>query len=99
MTKYRTCGPEALAADLQAGGQDALVVGDGALRYAGAFAGVDHVELGTAGGKYPSPGDLVELAHPRALREEFVSPGELHALYLRQPDADEVWASALGRGA
>jgi hypothetical protein len=33
------------------------------------------------------------------LREEFVSPSELHAMYLRKPDADESWASALGRGA
>ncbi len=99
LTDYRVCGPEALAADLQAAGQEALVVGDGALRYAAAFEDVGHVELGTVGAKYPSPADLVELAHPHALREEFVSPSELHAMYLRKPDADEAWASSLGRGA
>jgi tRNA threonylcarbamoyladenosine biosynthesis protein TsaB len=99
VTDYRVCAPEALAAELQADRQEALVVGDGAQRYAAAFDGVDHVELGSAGCKYPSPADLVELARPRVLREEFVSPGELRAMYLRKPDADEAWASALGRGA
>ena len=31
---------------------------------------------------------LVELAQPRALREEFVQPWELEAMYLRKSDAE-----------
>ncbi len=96
---YRVCSPEVLASELQAGGEDALVVGDGALRYADTFESIKHVEMGTVGGQYPSPCDLVELAHPRALREEFVTPSELRAMYLRKPDADEAWAATLGHGA
>ena len=52
-------------------------MGDGALRYADVFAEVSHVELGSAGLAYPSAAALVELAHPRAIREEFVQPWEL----------------------
>jgi tRNA threonylcarbamoyladenosine biosynthesis protein TsaB len=95
---YRVCSPDGLACELEAGGEDALVVGDGALRYAELFGAIRGVELGTVGGQYPSPVDLVELAHPRALREEFVTPSEVRAMYLRKPDADEVWAGALERG-
>jgi tRNA threonylcarbamoyladenosine biosynthesis protein TsaB len=99
LAPYRVCSPEVLATELQAGGEEALVVGDGARRYADIFEPIKHVELGTVGGQYPSPADLVELAHPRALREEFVTPSELRAMYLRKPDADEAWAAALGQGA
>jgi tRNA threonylcarbamoyladenosine biosynthesis protein TsaB len=96
---YRVCGPEVLVSELEAGGEETLLVGDGALRYAGIFGSMKQVEVGTVGGQYPSPRDLVELAHPRALREEFVAPSELRAMYLRKPDADEAWAATLGREA
>jgi tRNA threonylcarbamoyladenosine biosynthesis protein TsaB len=33
----------------------------------------------------------VELAHPRAIREEFVQPWELEPLYLRKSDAEINW--------
>jgi tRNA threonylcarbamoyladenosine biosynthesis protein TsaB len=33
----------------------------------------------------------VELAHPRAIREEFVQPWELEPLYLRRSDAEINW--------
>lgn len=96
---YRVCSPDLLASELQAGGEETLIVGDGALRYADVFASIQHAELGTVGDQYPSPAALVELAHPRALREEFVPPSDLRALYLRKPDADEAWAASLGREA
>jgi len=34
---------------------------------------------------------LVELAHPQALREEFVPLWELRPLYLRKADAEINW--------
>ena len=37
------------------------------------------------------PPSLVELAHPRAIREEFVPPPELEPLYLRRSDAEINW--------
>jgi len=39
----------------------------------------------------------VELAQPRAQREEFVQPWELEPVYLRQADADPHWDRRLLR--
>ena len=78
-----------LANDLRAGREEALLVGDGALRYADVLAeDTGQIELGQVGTQWPSAADLVELAQPRALREEFVQPWELEPLYLRKPDAE-----------
>ncbi|MDQ2649888.1 MAG: tRNA (adenosine(37)-N6)-threonylcarbamoyltransferase complex dimerization subunit type 1 TsaB [Actinomycetota bacterium] len=83
-----------LAGDLQAlGGEELLLVGDGALRYRSAFAGIRRLEIGDSGVAHPSAGSLVQLAHARALREEFVSPTELTPLYLRKPDAEMNWTT------
>jgi tRNA threonylcarbamoyladenosine biosynthesis protein TsaB len=49
------------------------------------------VEIGEEGFRYPNAGSLVELAHPRALREEFVSSSEIEPQYLRAPDARINW--------
>jgi len=83
-----------LADDLAARGEDALLVGDGALRYADVLSGANdegNIEIGGIGVAYPSATDLVELAHPRALREEFVQPRELEPMYLRKSDAEINW--------
>ena len=50
------------------------------------------VEIGDGCLAYPSPGSLVELAHAKALREEFVQPWELEPMYLRKSDAEINWA-------
>lgn len=83
--------PEVVALELEATGEEALLVGDGALRYAEAFAGNERVEIAGPGLAHPTAAALVELAHPRALREEFVTVGELHPLYLRKSDAEINW--------
>jgi tRNA threonylcarbamoyladenosine biosynthesis protein TsaB len=81
-----------LANELRAHREDALLVGDGALRYADVLAeDSGQVELGQLGTQWPSAADLVELAQPRALREEFVQPWELEPLYLRKSDAEINW--------
>ncbi len=80
-----------VAADLEARDEEALLVGDGALRYADAFAGLSHVEPASHGTAHPSAGALVELAQPRVQREEFVQPWEIEPLYLRQADVDPAW--------
>jgi tRNA threonylcarbamoyladenosine biosynthesis protein TsaB len=87
----RVCSPADLAAELMAMGESCLLVGDGALRYADTFDDARHVELGNVGLAYPSATALVELAHPRALREEFVQPSELEPVYLRKSDAEINW--------
>lgn len=89
---YRVCPPSDLAADLMARNEDVLLVGDGALRYTAVFDDARHVEQADAGFARPSAAALVELAHPQALREEFVQPSELEVMYLRKSDAEINWA-------
>lgn len=82
-----------LVADLLARGQDTVCVGDGALRYQEEILAGRHVEIAERFLAYPSAAPLVELAHARALREDFVSPHEIEVLYLRQPDAEINWST------
>lgn len=92
LSEPRVGTPADLANDLRAHREDALLVGDGALRYADVLAeDSGQMELGQVGTQWPSAADLVELAQPRALREEFVQPWELEPLYLRKSDAEINW--------
>ncbi|MEO6570789.1 MAG: tRNA (adenosine(37)-N6)-threonylcarbamoyltransferase complex dimerization subunit type 1 TsaB [Ilumatobacteraceae bacterium] len=84
-----------LVADLLARSQDALCVGDGAERYRDEILEGFHCEI--SGPVHPSPGDLVQLAHARALREEFVPANEIEPMYLRAPDALINWATRTRR--
>jgi tRNA threonylcarbamoyladenosine biosynthesis protein TsaB len=87
--------PDELASELQARNEECLLVGDGVLRHRDVFATVDHALLGGPELARPSAAVLVDLAHPRAMREEFVAPRELAPLYLREPDAQKgAWARA-----
>ena len=83
--------PDELAAELMAGSDDVLMVGDGGERYRDQFSGISHLEFAGTGLQFPSARSLVELAHPRALREEFVQPNEIEPMYLRLPDAEINW--------
>jgi tRNA threonylcarbamoyladenosine biosynthesis protein TsaB len=100
VSEYELGTPEDLAAELEARGEDALVCGDGSLRFSDAFAPLGRrVEL--AGPAYASPSltALAELAAARYEREEFVAPSEVLPMYLRQSDAELTWAkSAWNRG-
>jgi tRNA threonylcarbamoyladenosine biosynthesis protein TsaB len=91
ITPPEVATPADLASDLAAVGEEVLLAGDGALRYRDQLEGIRRVELADAGEAYPQAGSLVQLAHARALREEFVSPAELTPLYLRMPDAEINW--------
>lgn len=93
VTPYRVTSPDELASELLAAGEDVLAVGDGALRYAPLLGDVDKVDLGDGASAYPAATVLVELAHPLAVREEFVAPDELRPLYLRQADVRISWES------
>ena len=83
--------PADVAAQLMATGAETLIVGDGADRYAEVLGNVRGAEIGREGLRHPNAGALVELAHARALREEFVSPSEIAPMYLRAPDARINW--------
>jgi tRNA threonylcarbamoyladenosine biosynthesis protein TsaB len=96
LAEYRVCSPDELLTDLMATRDDVLLVGDGALRYADCFNDLGQVELADQGLAYPSPASLVQLAHARALREEFVNSWDLQPLYLRPPDAAINWKTRDG---
>jgi tRNA threonylcarbamoyladenosine biosynthesis protein TsaB len=87
----RAAPVDELVADLVARSQDTLCVGDGALRYRREICAGFHCEF--ADEAHPSAGPLVQLAHAKALREEWDQPADIRALYLRPPDADINWAT------
>ncbi|MCP4657426.1 MAG: tRNA (adenosine(37)-N6)-threonylcarbamoyltransferase complex dimerization subunit type 1 TsaB [bacterium] len=87
ITEPRVDPPGAVADQLRALGEDCLVVGDGAQRYADVFREVGRVEIAREGFRFPDAGSLVELAIVKALREEFVPESMIEPLYLRAPDA------------
>lgn len=91
--------PDDLAADLQARGQEAVCVGDGALRYRDELSDVRKLEFAEQWLSHPSAAPLVQLAHAKALREETVNPWDLQPLYLRKPDAQINWQVRTGTGA
>lgn len=89
------CGRvEELEGDIVARGDDVVLVGDGALRYRDDIAAdVVSCEFADQFLSRPSAAPLVQLAHARALREEWVNPWEIQPLYLRLPDAQINWST------
>jgi tRNA threonylcarbamoyladenosine biosynthesis protein TsaB len=86
---------EELVADLLARSQDVLCVGDGAQRYREEI--LDGFRCEISGDAHPSAAPLVQLAHARALREEWVNPREVEPIYLRAPDAQINWSTRVTR--
>jgi tRNA threonylcarbamoyladenosine biosynthesis protein TsaB len=80
-----------VTAELAARGSEALVCGDGALRFRGAFADLERVDLAGPGNAAPSLAALIELAAGRYEREEFCAPADVVPLYLRRSDAEIAW--------
>ena len=82
-----------LASELLALSEEVLLVGDGAHRYREAFDGLTKVEIVDQGNSFPSAASLVQLAHARALREDFQQIDSIQPMYLRRPDAEINWAT------
>ncbi|MGQ0826096.1 MAG: tRNA (adenosine(37)-N6)-threonylcarbamoyltransferase complex dimerization subunit type 1 TsaB [Actinomycetota bacterium] len=80
-----------LAGELAARGEEAIVCGDGALRFRGVFQDLDRVEPAGPAHAAPSLSALAELALARYEREEFSAPGEVAPMYLRKSDAEITW--------
>ena len=85
--------PDELLADLLATNDEYLLVGDGALRYREHLCERSGLEFAEQWLAYPSAAPLVQLAHARALREDWVNPWELDPIYLRKPDAAINWST------
>jgi tRNA threonylcarbamoyladenosine biosynthesis protein TsaB len=82
-----------LVADLIARGQNVICVGDGALRYREEIDNEVRCEFAEQFLSHPSSAPLVQLAHARALREEWVNPREIQPMYMRAPDALINWTT------
>lgn len=91
ITPYRLGPPDHLASELVARDEECLLLGDGARRYSGNLVCDAKIELAGPEHAHPSVGALVELAHGRFVREEFLQPSELEPLYLRKPDVAINW--------
>lgn len=87
-----------LVADLMARGQTVVCVGDGALRYRDEIDGDLRCDFAEQFLSHPSSAPLVQLAHAKALREDWVNPWEIQPLYLRAPDAQINWSTRESAG-
>jgi tRNA threonylcarbamoyladenosine biosynthesis protein TsaB len=90
-SEYELGTPDDLAAELEARGTDALVCGDGVLRFPESFADLERVEIAGLSHAAPDLAALAELATSRYQREEFCQPDKVLPLYLRQSDAEIAW--------
>jgi tRNA threonylcarbamoyladenosine biosynthesis protein TsaB len=88
---YEVGTPNDVVAELEASGEEALLCGDGALRFASVFGDVERVELAGPAHAAPSVAALAELAVARYQREEFCSADEVLPMYLRKSDAELAW--------
>jgi tRNA threonylcarbamoyladenosine biosynthesis protein TsaB len=82
-----------LISDLLGRGQETLCVGDGAVRYREEIVAGFATDFAGSSYSFPSASALVELAHVKALKEDWVEPHQIEALYLRQPDAEINWST------
>ncbi len=89
--------PDDLLADLMATSGDYLLAGSGALRYRDRLCQGRSIEFADQWLAHPSAAPLVQLAHAKALREDWVNHWELEPVYLRKPDAIINWATRADR--
>jgi tRNA threonylcarbamoyladenosine biosynthesis protein TsaB len=92
VTEYAVATPSDLVAELEAGGDETLLAGDGVTAHAEAFSALDRVELAGPEFASPSTAALVALAAARVEREEFTTPWDVRPMYLRESDAELNWA-------
>ena len=84
--------PEGVVAEIEALGEDVLLVGDGAILYRRQIEEMgSQAEFAAAGGAHPQAAALVELSVPRFMREEHDRLTEVVPLYLRKSDAEIAW--------
>ena len=84
--------PDELAAEIEAVGEDAILCGDGVLRFPDTFEPLGRrVVIAGPAHASPSLSALAELARARYEREDFCTPSEVLPTYLRRSDAELEW--------
>jgi tRNA threonylcarbamoyladenosine biosynthesis protein TsaB len=95
--EFAVASPERLAGELEALGEDVLLVGDGAILYRKQIDELgSKVEFASTMRAHPQAAALVELSVPRFMREEHDRLTELAPLYLRKSDAEIAWDQRAG---
>ncbi len=90
--EHRVAPPAHLAAEIEARGEDVLLVGNGAILYRQEIEEVaGRVEFASPALGFPEASALVELAIPRFILETPDRLFELAPLYLRKSDAEIAW--------
>jgi tRNA threonylcarbamoyladenosine biosynthesis protein TsaB len=98
-TGYSVGSPSRLAAEIEASGEEVLLVGGGALLYRRELQDVGtRLEFATISTAFPLAVSLLELALPRFHREETARPEDVVPYYVRKSDAEIDWPRA-ARGA
>jgi tRNA threonylcarbamoyladenosine biosynthesis protein TsaB len=89
---YELGTPDDVVVELEARGHDAILCGDGVLRFREHFEALGRRAV-IAGPAHASPSltALADLAIARYQREDFVSPHDVSPLYLRRSDAEIEW--------
>ena len=90
--------PELCAVDVLDRGQSTMLVGTGAIKHETEFRErlipvLPLVEFADDKHSMPLASTLVEIAHERALRGDWVQVDEVSPLYLRAPDAEINWST------
>ena len=98
ITDARCTSVDELVGDLMARGQTVVCVGDGALRFREQISSVLRCDFAEQFLSYPSAAPLVQLAHAKALREDWVNPWDIQPMYLRAPDAEINWSTRASSG-
>lgn len=94
-TGFTVGPPSRLAADLDAAGEETLLVGGGALLYRRELEDVNTaVEFASMSTAFPVAVSLLELALPRFHREETSRPEDVVPYYVRKSDAEINWPRA-----
>jgi tRNA threonylcarbamoyladenosine biosynthesis protein TsaB len=94
-TDYQVGPPEHLAADLEASGEEALLVGGAALLYRRRLEGAGgRLEFASMSRAFPEAESLLELALPKFHREETSRPVDVMPYYVRKSDAEIDWGRA-----
>jgi tRNA threonylcarbamoyladenosine biosynthesis protein TsaB len=90
-SEYEVGSVADLVAELDARGEETLLCGDGALRYATELGDIEHAELAGPAHAAPSLAALSELAIARYQREDFCGADDVLPMYLRKSDAELAW--------
>jgi tRNA threonylcarbamoyladenosine biosynthesis protein TsaB len=91
-TAFEVGTPTHLMGDLEARGEEILLVGSGGLVYRRLLEeSGSRIEFGSAVHAYPLATALVELSIPRFQREDFDRLHELKPFYVRRSDAEIAW--------